>query len=162
MQVLRFQRPYEDVCFEDPAENPDTPRFRVWFDDRSIEGMLGKVANAIDRAQAVSRALDGDVGEEERAGLTDQLARLEKRVIVTFIGEEGYDALLAWMGDGEPVDPTAYTNALGEVMATFLTMLGRKATSEQLRACGLYYSEQRDGLERMARAAGAPRGKHLR
>ena len=153
MQVLRLQRPYEDVCFEDPEENPDTPRFRVWFDDRSIEGMLGKVANAIDRAQSISRALDGDVGEEERAGLADQLARLEKRVIVTFIGEEGYDALLAWMGDGEPVDPAAYTNALGEVMATFLTLLGRKATSEQLRACGMRY-------ERMSReVAPARHGK---
>lgn len=46
------------------------------------------------------------------------------------------------MGDGEPIDPSKYTSMLGEVMASFLMLLGRKATNEQLRKCGLYYSQE--------------------
>ena len=52
MELLKNIRAYEDVFFEDPEENPDTPRFRVWFDDKHIEEYLAKVGNAIDRAQA--------------------------------------------------------------------------------------------------------------
>ena len=44
--------------------------------------------------------------------------------------------------DGEPVDPAKHTSALGEVMASFLMLLGRKATNEQLRRCGLYFSRE--------------------
>ena len=55
MELLKNIRAYEDVFFEDPEENPDTPRFRVWFDDKHIEEYLAKVGNAIDRAQATSR-----------------------------------------------------------------------------------------------------------
>ena len=33
-------------------------------------------------------------------------------------------------------------SVLGEVMASFLMLLGRKATNEQLRRCGLYFSQE--------------------
>ena len=46
MELLKNIRAYEDVFFEDPEENPDTPRFRVWFDDKHIEEYLAKVGNA--------------------------------------------------------------------------------------------------------------------
>ena len=52
MELLKSIRAYEDVFFEDPEENPDTPRFRVWFDDKHIEEYLAKVGNAIDRVMA--------------------------------------------------------------------------------------------------------------
>lgn len=142
MKILRVARPYEDIYFEDPAENPDTPRFRVWFDDDNIEAMLGKVSNAIDRAQSLQRSLESAQTPEQRAEVTQTMVHLEKRVIVAFIGPDGYDALLEWMGGGERVDPARFTSMLGEVMATFLTLLGRKATNEQLRSCGLYYSQE--------------------
>lgn len=142
MEILRDARPYEDIYFEDPEENPGTPRFRVWFDDRSIEAMLGKVATAIDRAQSINRKLEGAQTEEERAEQAKAMANLEKRVIAAFIGTDGYEQLLAWMGDGEPVDPMLHTSMLGEVMASFLSLLGRKATNQQLRACGLLYARE--------------------
>lgn len=142
MEILRLSRPYEDVYFEDPDESPGTPRFRVYFDDEGIEALLGKVASAIDRAQAITRKIDASEGAEERAELVRELARLEKRVIVAFIGAEGYDQLLAWMGDGEPIDPEKHTSMLGEVMASLLMLLGRKATNEQLRKCTAYYTQE--------------------
>lgn len=142
MEILRISRPFEDVYFEDPNDNPDTPRYRVYFDDGSIETMLSKVSDAIDRAQSIQWKLDKAENEEDRAELIEMMTHLEKRVIVAFIGIEGYDQLLKWMGDGEPIDPSKYTSMLGEVMASFLMMLGRKATNEQLRKCGLYYSQE--------------------
>lgn len=142
MEILRVSRPYEDICFEDPEDNPDTPRFRVTFDDEGIEEMLRKVSDAIDRAQSIERKLQAVRSDEERAELTEMMTHLEKRVIVAFIGAEGYDELLEWMGGGKAIDPARYTSALGEVMASFLMLLGRKATNEQLRKCGLYYSQE--------------------
>lgn len=142
MEILRLSRPYEDIYFEDPEDNPDTPRFRVTFDDDGIEEMLRKVSDAIDRAQSIDKKLQAAQAAEERAELTEMMTRLEKRVIVAFIGAEGYDKLLEWMGDGKPIDPSEYTSMLGEVMASFLMLLGRKATNEQLRKCGLYYSQE--------------------
>lgn len=142
MEILRLSRPYEDIYFEDPEDNPATPRFRVFFDDDGIDEMLRKVADAIDRAQSIDKKLQAAQTEEERAELTEMMTKLEKRVIVTFIGTEGYDRLLEWMGDGTPIDPSRYTSMLGEVMASFLMLLGRKATNEQLRKCGLYYSQE--------------------
>lgn len=142
MEILRMSRPYEDIYFEDPGNDPRTPCFRVYFDDDSIDAMLGKVSNAIDRAQSIERKMRAAGTDEERAELTDMMVHLEKRVIVAFIGAEGYQKLLEWMGDGEAVDPSKHTSMLGEVMATLLMLLGRKATSEQLRKCGLYYSQE--------------------
>lgn len=142
MEILRLSRPYEDIYFDDPEDNPDTPRFRVFFDDDGIDEMLRKVADAIDRAQSIDKKLQAAQTEEERAELTEMMTHLEKRVIVAFIGIEGYDQLLKWMGDGEPINPSKYTSMLGEVMASFLMLLGRKATNEQLRRCGLYYSQE--------------------
>ncbi|OUP37964.1 hypothetical protein [Olsenella sp. An188] len=142
MEILKASRPYEDIYFEDPVENPDTPHFRVWFDDESMEAMLGKVANAIDRAQSLNAKAATARSDEDRAEVTQMMVHLQKRVIVAFIGADGYQRLLEWMGDGEAIDPAKYTSALGEVFAQFLMLLGRRATNEQLRACGLYYSQE--------------------
>lgn len=142
MEILRMSRPYEDIYFEDPMDNPQTPRFRVYFDDRSIEEMLGKVANAIDRAQSLDRKAKAASTPDERAEVTEMMVHLQKRVIVSFIGPDGYQKLLEWMGDGEVIDPAKHVSALGEVFAQLMMLLGRKATNEQLRACGLYYSQE--------------------
>ena len=142
MEILRMSRPYEDIYFEDPMDNPSTPRFRVYFDDRSIEEMLGKVANAIDRAQSLDRKAKAAGTPDERAEVTEMMVHLQKRVIVAFIGPDGYQKLLEWMGDGEAIDPAKHVSALGEVFAQLMMLLGRKATNEQLRSCGLYYSQE--------------------
>ena len=55
MAILNATRAYEDVYLEDPEEHPDTPRFRVWLDDRSIVEMLGKIMDAVDRAKEIGR-----------------------------------------------------------------------------------------------------------
>lgn len=142
MQILRQSRPYEDISFDDPEENPDTPTFRVYFDDESIDAILSKVSNAIDRAQILDRKAKAASTPEERAEVTEMMVHLQKRVIVAFVGADGYQQLLEWMGDGEAIDPHRYVGALGEVFAQLMMLLGRKATNEQLRACGLYYSHE--------------------
>lgn len=146
-------RAYEDVFFEDPEENPDTPRFRVWFDDKHIEEYLAKVGNAIDRAQANEQmAREADTPEKAAEANAAQ-ARLMKRTISAFIGTEGWEQLLAWMGGDEgPIAPEENIRILGEVFATFLNMLARHATSEQLMACGLAYSERADQVQALNRA----------
>ena len=127
MELLKNIRAYEDVFFEDPEENPDTPRFRVWFDDKHIE--------------------------EKAAEANAAQARLMKRTISAFIGTEGWEQLLAWMGGDEgPIAPEENIRILGEVFATFLNMLARHATSEQLMACGLAYSERADQVQALNRA----------
>ena len=142
MEVLRLARPYEDIYFDDPSTNPDTPHFRVWFDDESIETLLKKVANAIDRAQGLERKIKAATTDEERDEVTKMMVHLQKRVIVAFIGVDGYQSLLEWMGDGKAVDPSKHIGALGEIFAQFMMLLGKKATNEQLRECGLYYSQE--------------------
>lgn len=95
MELLKNIRAYEDVFFEDPEENPDTPRFRVWFDDKHIEEYLAKVGNAIDRAQANEQmAREADTPEKAAEANAAQ-ARLMKRTISAFIGTEGWEQLLA-------------------------------------------------------------------
>ena len=130
MELLKNIRAYEDVFFEDPEENPDTPRFRVWFDDKHIEEYLAKVGNAIDRAQANEQmAREADTPEKVAEANAAQ-ARLMKRTISAFIGTEGWEQLLAWMGGDEgPIAPEENIRILGEVFATFLNMLARHATS---------------------------------
>ena len=95
MELLKNIRAYEDVFFEDPEENPDTPRFRVWFDDKHIEEYLAKVGNAIDRAQANEQmAREADTPEKAAEANAAQ-ARLMKRTISAFIGTEGWEQLMA-------------------------------------------------------------------
>lgn len=152
MAIINATRAYEDVYLEDPAENPDTPRFRVWLDDRSIEEMLGKIKDAVDRAQEISRRDAEAKTDEERAEVNRMMARHQRRVISAVIGADGYRTVLEWMGGGEAIDPDTHVRQLGEVYGALLTMVARKATSEQLRECGMYFSEQ------SRRGAGAARG----
>lgn len=55
-------------------------------------------------------------------------------------------------GDEGPIAPEENIRILGEVFATFLNMLARHATSEQLMACGLAYSERADQVQALNRA----------
>ena len=83
-----------------------------------------------------------------------------KRTVSAFIGTEGWEELLAWMGgkDG-PIVPEENIRILGEVFATFLNMLGRYATSEQLMACGLMYNERAEQVQALNRAQRRAKGK---
>lgn len=160
MELLKNIRAYEDVFFEDPEENPDTPRFRVWFDDKSIEGYLAKVGNAIDRAQANEEmAREADTPEKAAEANAAQ-ARLMKRTVSAFIGTDGWEELLAWMGGDEgPIVPEENIRILGEVFAAFLNMLARHATSEQLIACGLAYEDRAGQVRALNRAQRRAKGK---
>ena len=170
MAILNATRAYEDVYLEDPEENPDTPRFRVWLDDRSIEEMLGKIKDAVDRAKEISRREREAKTDEERAEVARMMARHQRRVISAVIGADGYRTVLEWMGGGEAVDPETHIRQIGEVYGALLSMVARKATSRQLRECGLYLTEQnrrsgaaaRGGRQRFKAANGGGGGKKKR
>lgn len=142
MAILNATRACEDVYLEDPEEHPDTPRFRVWLDDRSIVEMLGKIMDAVDRAKEIGRREREARTDEEREEVAQMMARHQRRVISAVIGPEGYQQVLEWMGNGEPVDPARHTRQIGEVYGALLSMVAHKATSEQLRECGAYFLEQ--------------------
>ena len=156
---LSLSRVYEDVFLEDPKENPDAPRWRVDFSDEAIEGYVAKVAAALDRTPDLERQMAAAKSDGERDEGARSLARLYKRVITAFIGPEGYDALLSWMGGGERITEERYTMQLGEVFAAFLTMLGRHASREQLLACGEYYSGLAPKVAAANRGGGRKRRK---
>lgn len=159
MEVLSIKRAYEDVYLDDPEESPDTPHWRVDFSDEAVDGYLAKVGNAIDRAQGIVRKAEAAQTDEERAELRDMLVHLQRRVIVTFVGDEGYEAILEWMGGGERIEPADYTNQLGEVFAAFMLMLGRHATNEQLRACGMYYASENSKTKAFLQEGRKAKGK---
>lgn len=161
MEILDIKRAYEDVYLADPMDDPDTPHWRVDFSDAAIDGYLANVRDAIDRAQSLTRAMDAAEDAEGLASATQSLAKLEERVIATFIGTDGYEELLTWMGGGERIDPAGYTTQLGEVFAVFMGMLGRYVTNEKLRDCGIYYGEQGKRTKAFLQAArkGKKKGK---
>ena len=158
MKLSKIARAYEDVWLDDPEENPDSPHWRVPFDDASIETYLAKVSSAIDRARDNERMAREAATDEERRAANEAQARLIKRTVAAFIGTEGWDEMLRWLGGGEAVDPADYIRVLGEVFAAFLDMLGRYCTSAQLRACGMRYEREAD----RAREAGRRKGKKKR
>lgn len=89
----------------------------VATDDKSVTRMLNRLANAVARAEGVAVALDGAQSADEVQAATDKVVALQKAAIEAVVGEAGYQDVLAYMGDGDPVDPACHIVALGDVMA---------------------------------------------
>lgn len=103
MELLKNIRAYEDVFFEDPEENPDTPRFRVWFDDKHIEEYLAKVGNAIDRAQANEQmAREADTPEKAaEANAVDFSALTDEEICGVFQSSAASDTSQTLEAEGK-------------------------------------------------------------
>lgn len=137
MAVLNVTRDYEDVYLQDPEDHPGAARYRVRFDDASIDSMLAKIGDALDRAQGLERRAAEASTDDERAEVARMTAHLQRRVIAAVIGPEGYDDVLRLVGDGEPANPETHVVQLGEVFAQLMDLVGRRASSEKLREYSL-------------------------
>ena len=151
--IIGASRAYRDVYLMDPEQDPDAPSWRVELDDESIDQLVAKVGSAVDRARALGERAREASTPEERAEVARMTARLQKRVITAFIGPEGYDALLAWMGGGEPVDPERHTVQLGDVFAYFMQMLADVAGNRRLVECGIRIDRDAGNVAELNRAA---------
>ncbi|WP_417801705.1 hypothetical protein [Thermophilibacter provencensis] len=150
MAVLNVTRDYEDVYLQDPEEHPEAPRYRVRFDDASIDAMLAKIGDALDRARGLERRAAEASTDEERAEVARVTAHLQRRVIVAVIGPEGYDDVLRLVGDGEPADPETHVVQLGEVFAQLMDLVSRRASSEKLREYSLHAYREGERARKVA------------
>ncbi len=155
MAIIGAKKAYEDIWLEDPATNPDTPHWRIPMDDKSIDALMRKVGNAIDRAHALSQQEAGALTEDEATEAREQIVRLQKRVIVAFLGVEGYDEILRWLSsDDNPVDPKDHIIAIGDVFAALLLVLEDRATSKRLRKAGEILEREADKARKRPRKKG--------
>ena len=114
-------------------------KWTVGTDDASIERMLNAIRNSILRAKSLSDAQREAVDEADADALTDEVVALQKGVISTVIGEQGYEDILAYMGDGEPVDPREHTVTIGDVMAALSVWVHRHCASSGIQDADAYF-----------------------
>lgn len=109
-------------------------RWEVPTDDASMQRMTNLLANAISRAAQLSSDIENADGEEAEQLSTEELVKLQKRVITAVLGDGAYDELLEYMGDGEPIDPAKNICSIGEVFAALCVWVNERCTNAQLRA----------------------------
>lgn len=132
--IIGATKVYEDIYLDDPKENPSTPHWRVSFDDKNCDRLLNVVSNAFLRIPELTKTAEGG-NEAESASATDEIVDLQRRVIVAFIGDDGYNEVLTFIGDDEaPADPRESIIALGNVFAAFMNLLDERASSRKLRS----------------------------
>lgn len=117
--------------------------WKVPTDDASIEVMGAKIASALDRYMSVAPQVESAQSDDEMQQATEVCVRLQKRVIMTIIGEEGYNDVLTYIGDGVPCDPANNLTNIGEVMAALLTWFAAHCTSQEMRRATTQLSAMR-------------------
>lgn len=157
MNVIGAKRVSEKVYLADPAEHPDAPSWDIRFTDAEIDRIAAISSDAIDRAQSLTRkqaAYEESGSEEDLAACVEDVARLQARVIKAFVGQDGYEAILSWMGGGEPIDPLENVSALGDVMAGFLGFFADRFGNERLLEVGAQYRRKAERVSRKQAEAG--------
>lgn len=140
MTIIQLNRKTETITVADSYGNP-VLSWEIPTDDKSMEAMLQKVASSLDRFSAVQKQIDEALDEGEEARAKDAMAHLIQRVVSAILGADAWQQILAYIGDGEPVDPRDYIIDLGEILAALVTWLYHHCTSEQLRAAGALFDE---------------------
>lgn len=102
-------------------------------DDASIQQLTNKLANALSRAADLSKAIDDADSPEAAETSRQNLASLQKRVITAVLGDDAYDQILTYMGNGTPVDPMKNISNLGEIFAALCVWVYDHCTNEELR-----------------------------
>lgn len=145
--TLHLNRRTETINVKD--ENGDVVlSWDIPTDDKHLEIMLKTVGNAMSRFNAiwskVSKAADKGEEQEQR----EALVRLMRRTTTAILGQDAWNELLEYMGDGEPVDPKDYIMDLGEVLAALCTWLYQRCTSQQLREAGVFFKAEESKINR--------------
>lgn len=159
-QTIRINRSVEKIVVRDEEGEP-LYTWKVRTDDASMERMTRMVGDAMERFHALSDELDADGGEEERKRAADAMVRLFKRNTCAIIGEQGWQDVLEYIGDGEEIDPADYLSDLGEVFAALCNWLWDHCSNKQLREAGVYFQGQKKLVpnNRAARRKGKKKAK---
>lgn len=142
--VLDINRKHEKIRVEEGGRT--VLEWRIATDDKSIEDMIAKIGNAVDRAHILVEKEAEAETDEERREANDMIVRLQKRVITAIIGADGYRDVLTYIGDGEPCDPSENIRNIGEVFAALCVWLYERCTSKQLREMGVYFQREDDRM----------------
>lgn len=141
--TLQINKRQEIIGIEDENGEP-LYEWVVDTDDDSIQRMLNRVQNAFLRAPDLEEKARNAKTEEEAREANEATVKLQRRGISAIIGEQGYNDILEYIGDGEPVDPYDHIITIGDVFGTLCVWLYERCTSKQLREAGLYMqAEQR-------------------
>ena len=118
-------------------------RWEVRTDDASMERMTHMVGDAMSRFHALSDELRAAEADEDRERAASAMVHLFRRTACAIIGEQGWEDVLEYIGDGEPVDPAQHINDLGEVFAALCNWLWDHCSNKQLREAGVYFGGQK-------------------
>ena len=140
---LQVNKKQEIIGIEDANGEP-LYEWAVNTDDDSLQKMLNRVQNAFLRAPDLEEKARNAKTPEEAREANEATVKLQKRGISAIIGERGYNDILEYIGDGEPVDPYDHIITIGDVFGTLCVWLYERCTAKQLREAGLYVqAEQR-------------------
>lgn len=140
--TIKINRSTEHIVVRD-EDGEVAYRWEVRTDDASMERMTHLVGDAMSRFHVLSDELGAAESDEERKQASEAMARLFKRTTCTIIGEQGWEDVLAYIGDGDPIDPTEHVNDLGEVFAALVSWLWEHCSNKQLREAGVYFHSQK-------------------
>lgn len=139
--ILKINRQIETIKVEDNGET--LYEWEVATDDKSIEQMLSKIGSSLDRAHTLVDKEAKAKNDEERAEANAMIVRLQKRVITSVIGSQGYLDVLEYIG-GEygPADPSENIRNIGDIFAALCVFVYERCTSKQLREVGVYFERE--------------------
>lgn len=155
--TIKINRSVETIEVRD-EDGEVACRWKVRTDDASMERMTHMVGDAMERFHVLSDELGAAETDEERKQAADAMVRLFKRTTCAIIGEQGWEDVLAYIGDGEPADPAQHINDLGEVFAALTNWLWDHCSNKQLREAGVYFQGQKRFVPKN-RAARRAKGK---
>lgn len=148
--ILKINKAVEKIIIPTDDDQEDIV-LQVFTDDKNIELTLHQVGNAMDRFAALNKKLETAENEEDTAKAQEAMARLFKRTISAIVGEDGWNTILTYIGDGKPADPAQNILTLGEVFAALVTWLYDHCTSKQLRNAGVYFQKEQKNAKKVTR-----------
>lgn len=148
--ILKINKEVEKIIIPTEGDQEDIT-LQVFTDDKSIDLMLHQVGNAMDRFAALNSKIEKAESEEDATKSREAMARLFKRTITAIIGEDGWNKILTYIGDGTPADPANNILTLGEVFAALVTWLYEHCTSKQLRNAGIYFQREQKNAKKATR-----------
>lgn len=142
--VINLGRQVETITVPD-EDGTVACEWKVPTDDGSLDLMVSQVAAALE-----AYANDGSV---------EEAVHLQRRVITAVIGEDGYSDVLAYIGGGEPADPSVNVANIGDVFAGLLVWLYDHVGQQRLVEAASMFTRQSAKAAKVAKAARSAGGK---
>lgn len=114
MRSLTLHTSIEPFCLYD-VDGKKIAQWDISAEDDDIDRMVSECRLALDGYEVPSAPLSDDDKE--------QLAKVQKRVIIAIAGEDAYEELLRLIGGGTPCDATRNVAAIGDVFVSLTDWL---------------------------------------